>query len=74
MLQHNRFQLYWAGHKVETILVICSTCAVALMYNVIHAALIQKTSAITVTVLGEIKIIGILLLSAWILGIEIVLV
>ena len=67
-LQHTRFQLYWSVHKSESVMVICSTCVLALLYNIVHAALIHKISATTVTVLGEVKIIGVLLLSAWILG------
>lgn len=47
---------------------ILTTSVVALVYNVVHSGLIHKTSAVTVTVLGELKICGILLLSAWLLG------
>ena len=34
----------------------------ALAYNLVHAALIQRTSAVTTTVLGEVKIVGLLVL------------
>ena len=47
---------------------ILTTSVVALVYNVVHSGLIHKTSAVTVTVLGELKICGILMLSAWLLG------
>jgi hypothetical protein len=40
----------------------------ALAYNVVHYLMIQRTSAVTTTVLGEVKIIGLLLLSALLLG------
>ncbi len=43
-------------------------CANALAYNVVHYLMIQRTSAVTTTVLGEIKIIGLLLLSSLLLG------
>ena len=48
-------------------MLLCSSI-VALSYNVIHSIMIQKTSAVTTTVLGEIKIVGLLLLSALLLG------
>ena len=40
----------------------------ALSYNVVHYLMIQMTSAVTTTVLGEVKIIGLLLLSVLLLG------
>ena len=40
----------------------------ALSYNVVHYLMIQMTSAVTTTVLGEIKIIGLLVLSVLLLG------
>lgn len=44
------------------------TCINALLYNVVHYLMIQRTSAVTTTVLGEIKIIGLLFASAFLLG------
>ena len=44
------------------------TCINALLYNVVHYLMIQRTSAVTTTVLGEIKIIGLLVASAFLLG------
>ncbi len=43
-------------------------CVNALAYNVVHYLMIQRTSAVTTTVLGEIKIVGLLILSALLLG------
>ena len=40
----------------------------ALSYNVVHYLMIQMTSAVTTTVLGEVKIIGLLVLSVLLLG------
>ena len=48
-------------------MLLCSSI-VALSYNVIHSLMIQKTSAVTTTVLGEVKIVGLLILSALLLG------
>lgn len=48
--------------------VILLTCVNALSYNVVHYLMIKHTSSVTTTVLGEMKIIAILLLSAVVLG------
>ena len=48
--------------------VILLTCVNALAYNVVHYLMIKHTSSVTTTVLGEMKIIVILLLSAVVLG------
>ena len=49
-------------------MIALATSAVALSYNVVHSLMIQRTSAVTTTVLGEAKIVGLLLLSYVILG------
>ena len=59
---------YWLNHQTEVVSIIAATSVVALIYNVVHAALIHKISAVSVTVLGEVKIVAILLLSTLILG------
>lgn len=43
-------------------------CANVAFPRQIHNLTIKHTSAVTTTVLGEVKIIGLLLLSAWLLG------
>lgn len=48
-------------------MIIVLSSFVALAYNITHNFLLQRTSAVTVTVLGEVKIVGLLLLSAIIL-------
>lgn len=55
-------------HSTGVLLVLVCSSIVALSYNVVHSLMIQKTSAVTTTVLGEIKIVGLLLLSALLLG------
>lgn len=55
-------------HSTGVLLVLVCSSIVALTYNVVHSLMIQKTSAVTTTVLGEIKIVGLLLLSALLLG------
>ena len=48
--------------------IMLATSANALAYNVIHNAMIQMTSAVTTTVIGEAKIVGLFILSALLLG------
>jgi solute carrier family 35 protein E4 len=43
-------------------------CVNALVYNLVHTLVIKITSSVTTTVIGEMKIILILVLSAVILG------
>lgn len=43
-------------------------CLNALLYNLIHSLVIKVTSSVTTTVIGEMKIVLILLLSAVVLG------
>ena len=43
-------------------------CINALAYNLIHSLVIKITSAVTTTVIGEMKIVLILVLSAVVLG------
>ncbi len=67
-LQSQRFSIYWVDHSTGVLLVLVCSSVVALSYNVVHSLMIQKTSAVTTTVLGEVKIVGLLLLSALLLG------
>ena len=59
---------YRQNHSAETALMLGTTSIIAFLYNIVHAGLIHKLSATTVTVLGEAKIVGILLLSGYLLG------
>lgn len=45
-------------------MIVILSSFVALAYNITHNFLLQRTSAVTVTVLGEVKIVGLLVLSA----------
>ena len=69
MLQAADLALYSAanvGSNFKGLLLL--TCVNALLYNVVHYLMIQRTSAVTTTVLGEIKIVGLLFASAFLLG------
>lgn len=48
--------------------VLLLTSINALAYNLVHTLMIKRTSAVTTTVLGMIKIVGLLLLSTFLLG------
>ena len=60
--------MYYIQNSTGVLLVLLCSSIVALSYNVVHSLMIQKTSAVTTTVLGEVKIVGLLLLSALLLG------
>ena len=66
--QGARFTLYWTENSTGVMLVLVCSSTVALLYNLVHSLMIHKTSAVTTTVLGEVKIIGLLVLSALLLG------
>ena len=53
---------------MDTYAIILSTSVIALTYNIVHSLMIQQTSAVTTTVIGEAKIIGLLILSYVLLG------
>ncbi len=70
-MQSARLSEYAAEHRDGMFQLLLGVgCANALAYNVVHYLMIQRTSAVTTTVLGEIKIVGLLLLSALLLGVS----
>lgn len=69
VVQAERLAEYASQHPNSAFLgVLVASCACALTYNVVHYLMIQRTSAVTTTVLGEIKIVAILMLSATVFG------
>lgn len=67
-VQSTRFMVYSQGQSViVTAIILVGSCN-ALSYNVVHYLMIQMTSAVTTTVLGEVKIVGLLVLSVLLLG------
>ena len=68
VVQSAAFLAFQAEHNTETYIVVLGTSAIALTYNVVHSIMIQQTSAVTTTVIGQAKIIGLLILSALLLG------
>ncbi|GAB4821694.1 hypothetical protein N2152v2_008740 [Parachlorella kessleri] len=65
-LQH--FSVYAAAHGSSVTLIILVSSVNALAYNIMHYLMIQKTSAVATTVVGEVKIVGLMILSALLLG------
>jgi uncharacterized membrane protein len=61
-------QKYMAIHSQDVYLLMTMSSLVALLYNVIHSLMILHTSAVATTVIGEAKIIGLLILSYFLLG------
>jgi drug/metabolite transporter (DMT)-like permease len=59
---------YMPAHGADVYTIVLATSAVALSYNVVHSLMIQQTSAVTTTVLGEVKIVGLMVLSYALLG------
>lgn len=68
LLQSQKVIIFWKGHRSEVLLILLGSSVVAFSYNMVHFMTIQKTSAVTTTVIGEVKVIGLLLLSALVLG------
>ena len=67
-MQLPRFLEYHQANSMDTYAIILSTSVIALTYNIVHSLMIQQTSAVTTTVIGEAKIIGLLILSYVLLG------
>lgn len=67
-LQSATFMEYSHGQSIKVAGIILIGSINALCYNVVHYLMIQMTSAVTTTVLGEVKIVGLLLLSIMLLG------
>lgn len=63
-----RFLEYYPSHSQGVLFIILVTSVNALTYNLVHSLMIKYTSAVTTTVLGEVKIVGLLVLSAVLLG------
>lgn len=69
VVQYEAFKFnYLPMHQRETFAIIGVTSVIALVYNVVHSLMIQQTSAVTTTVLGEAKIVGLMVLSYLLLG------
>ena len=61
------FQVYLSSNFTSVAGIILISSVNAVTYNLVHSLMIKRSSAVTTTVLGEIKIVGLLILSALIL-------
>lgn len=66
--EKHKFAAYYRNHTQGVWGIMVVTSINALAYNMVHSLMIKKTSAVTTTVLGEVKIVGLLVLSAMFLG------
>lgn len=67
-LQRAAFAAFLAAHPIGVAAVVGATSANAIAYNLVHSLMIQRTSAVATTVLGEVKVLALLALSAGLLG------
>lgn len=66
--QRDAFHAYWPAHRPTALRLMLLSSAVALCYNLAHSLMIRRISAVATTVVGEFKILALLLLSAFLLG------
>lgn len=68
VFERERFLAYWPlNSRGASLIMLVSSCN-AVCYNIAHAYMIKKVSAVATTVIGEFKIICLLVLSAMLLG------
>eukprot|EP00889_Picochlorum_renovo_P008949 jgi/Picre1/35979/NNA_003436.t1 len=60
--------IYFKGHSTWATSILLVTSVNAVMYNIVHYLMIKNSSSVTTTVLGEIKVVGLLILSTQILN------
>jgi hypothetical protein len=64
VLQAEKATDFFIQHSRKAYVVLLAGSGLALAYNLVHYMVIQRTSAVTTTVLGEVKIVALLILSA----------
>lgn len=68
LLEGSKFQAYALEEPTRTATVLIGTCLMAVLYNVVMFQTIRRLNAIGSAVLGNVKIVVLLLLSSIILG------
>ncbi|EFN51185.1 hypothetical protein CHLNCDRAFT_141340 [Chlorella variabilis] len=66
--EHEHFRAYYPAHRRSAQAILLASSALALCYNLAHSLMIKRISAVATTVVGEFKILALLLLSAFLLG------
>lgn len=67
-LEAKSLRAWWDTHTHEIAIYILAGGAIAVLYNIVHSLVIQRTSAVTTPVIGMVKVIAIVILSAVLLG------
>jgi drug/metabolite transporter (DMT)-like permease len=62
------FRLFATANAAATAAVLCLTSAVAVAYGLVHMLMVRYTSSVGVTVVGAVKIMGLMGLSVVVLG------
>ncbi|KAI3432322.1 hypothetical protein D9Q98_003881 [Chlorella vulgaris] len=68
IFEAERFATYWPMNQHGAGLIMLTSSVIAVLYNLAHQKMIQTVSAVATTVLGSIKIVCLLILSATLLG------
>ena len=67
-MQAEQMAKFWAIHGRDAAALLLASSCLALGYNVVHSLVMVHTSAAATTAMGEAKIIGLIILSYFILG------
>lgn len=67
-MQLQRFQDYFAVEAASCFAILLGTSTLACLYNIVHTFMIQEVNAVATTVIGEVKIVALILLSYLMLG------
>lgn len=66
--EYSDFVEYFARERFAAVAIVLAGSAIAAAYNVVHYAMVGLTDPVTTCVLGQIKVIAIMVLSAFFLG------
>lgn len=64
----DNFLVFYTAHSSDVTGILLASCVNAVCYNMIHSLMIKRSSAVSTTVIGEVKIVALLILSALLLG------
>ena len=65
--EYTAFAMFVRKNAFQASGIVLAGCVNALFYNLVHSMIIKKTSAVTSTVLGQVKVIGLVILAIFIL-------
>lgn len=67
-MEYKDFVIFNSTNGFHTFGIMLIGCMNALFYNLVHYLVIKQTSAVTSTVLGQVKVIGLVILAAFLLN------